>query len=482
MAVEKSVARFRPPAVVPFAERALWLQDAAAGEEVDRPLEQVPGRADVCIVGGGFAGLWTAIHLKQRDPSIDVTIVEAGVCGSGASGRNGGFVMTSWSKFGTLKKLCGVDDALHYARGVEQAVSDIGAFCEANDIDAHFRQGGWLWAATNRSQIDAWQFTIDELAKAGEAPYRILDPEEVARRSGSAVHVAGVFEDAPATVHPGLLARGLAGVARRLGVTIVEYAPMTELQVGPSPLVTTTRGSIRADRVVLTMAAWATALPTVRRSVVVIASDVVATEPIPERLKHLGFPQGLSISDSRRLVNYYRTTEDGRVVFGKGGGGLALGSRITAGLDRSPQLAQKVRRQFDRIYPTLADVPTARHWRGPVDYSSTGVPFIGPLNGDPRVLMAAGFSGNGVGPSYVAGTALADMVFGQEPERVPEGLRAPRSGGMPPEPVRYLGGRVVRAAVQRKEASEDQGRSPGRVITALAGLDPTSFTDRGTST
>jgi glycine/D-amino acid oxidase-like deaminating enzyme len=477
----KTLASFRPPAPVPLPERALWLDQALALENADHPVAQVPPRADFCIVGGGFAGLWTAIHLKQQDPSVDVTIIEAGLCGGGASGRNGGFVMTSWSKFGTLKKLCGVDDALLYARGVEQAVSDIGAFCEANDIDAHFRQGGWLWTATNPAQVDAWRFTVDELAAAGEHPYRVLEPEDVALRSGSDVHIAGVFEEAPATVHPGLLARGLTAVARRLGVNVVEHAPMTELQVEPMPLVSTTRGAIHADRVILTMAAWATGLAEVRRSVVVIASDVIATDPIPDRLRRLGWPTGLSISDSRRLVNYYRTTEDGRVVFGKGGGGLAMGARITSAFDRSPLLAKQVRHQFDRIYPTLADVPTARHWRGPVDYSSTGVPFVGPLRGHPQILVGAGFSGNGVGPSYVAGTALAQMALGREVERVPEGLRTPRAGGMPPEPVRYLGGRLVRAAVRRKETAEDRGRTPGRLITTLAGLDPTSFTDRGTS-
>ena len=91
----KTIASFRPPAPVPFAERALWLDQALALEDAGHPVAQLPSRTDVCIVGGGFAGLWTAIHLKQHDPSVDVTIVEAGLCGSGASGRNGGFVMTS---------------------------------------------------------------------------------------------------------------------------------------------------------------------------------------------------------------------------------------------------------------------------------------------------------------------------------------------------------------------------------------------------
>ncbi|UGS35732.1 Gamma-glutamylputrescine oxidoreductase [Capillimicrobium parvum] len=430
-------------------------------------------------MGGGFTGLWTAIHLRQADPSLDVVVVEAGTCGGQASGRNGGFVMTAWSKFATLQKVCGTDDARFYAHTVERAVTDIGAFCDAQGIDAHFRQGGWLWTATNRAQIDAWRYTVDQLAAVGGSPYELLESDEVARRSGSPAHLAGIFEAAPAAIHPGRLVVGLADVARRLGVTIVEGCSMTELRGGATPEVITPRGSIRADKVVLAISAWSTAIPEIRRSLIVIASDVIATDPIPRRLSAIGWAPGLSISDSRRLVNYYRTTDDGRVAFGKGGGGLALGSRISDAFNRSPAAARDVTAQFQRIYPMLSDVPIDRHWRGAVDYSATGLPFVGPLAKQPRILVAAGFSGNGVGPSYVAATALTDLALERDVERVPESMRMPRGARMPPEPVRYLAGRVVREAVRRKEDAEDLGRMPGRVLSMVASLDPTSFTDVG---
>nr|WP_295374629.1 FAD-binding oxidoreductase [Pseudoxanthomonas sp.] len=477
----KTLATFRPPALARRDEQALWLEQApASGSSGEQGA--LPSRCDVCIVGGGFAGLWTAIHLKQQDPHLDVVLVEAGSCGGGASGRNGGFVMTAWSKFATLQKLCGLDDALHYARAVEGAVDEIGAFCEARGIDAHFRKAGWLWTATNQAQLDAWKVTVDELAAAGVAPYELLERSEVAARSGSPVHVAGVFEAAPATVHPGRLAHGLTAVARDLGVAIVEHCPVTEIQAGSGTRLQTTRGAIHADRVVLAISAWATAIPEVRRSVIVIASDVIATAQAPDRLKGLGWAPGLAVSDSRRLVNYCRTTEDGRVVFGKGGGSLALGDRITDSFNRSESRSKYVRAQFDRLYPLLSDVPTARSWGGPVDYSATGLPFVGPLPRHPEVLVAAGFSGNGVGPSYVAGAALASMALERDVVHVPEALRVPHKSGLPPEPVRYIAGRLVREAVRRKEDAEDLGRTPGRLLGVLAGLDPTGLTDRGAAT
>ena len=477
--MRKPLATLRPPATVAPADRSLWLEQALDDEGDPHTDAQLPARCDVCVIGGGFTGLWTAIHLKRRDPSLDVVVVEAGLCGSGASGRNGGFVMTAWSKYGSLAKLCGSDQALTYARAVEAAVGEIGDFCTEHGVNAEFHQAGWVWAATSPAQLDAWKYTVDSLAAIGESPYELLTPEETARRTGSPVHLAGIFEAGPASVHPARLARGLRRVAAELGVTIVEHCPVHELAADPQPVVTTVRGSLRADRVVVGLGAWTAGVDAARSSLITIASDVIATEQMPDRLAALGIALGLSISDSRRLVNYYRSTEDGRIVFGKGGGDVGLGPRISGRFDRSDTRAADVEAQFRRIYPMLRDVRVSRTWRGPVDYSVNSLPFIGPLPGAPAVLAAAGFSGNGVGPSFVAGRALADMVLGGEAAEIPEGLRRPHRSLLPPEPLRYLAGRVVRAAVARKEDVEDLGREPNRVLSVVASLDPTSFTDSG---
>jgi glycine/D-amino acid oxidase-like deaminating enzyme len=480
--LRKPLATLRPPATVATADRSLWLEQALDAEDDPRTDAQPPVQCDVCVIGGGFTGLWTAIQLKRQDPSLDVVVVEAELCGAGGSGRNGGFVMTAWSKYGSLAKLCGADQALIYARAVQTAVGEIGAFCAEHGIDAEFHQAGWVWAATSPAQLDAWKYTVDSLAAIGESPYELLTPEETARRAGSPVHLAGVFEAAPASVHPARLARGLRRVALELGVTVVEHCPVTEIAADPQPVVTTVRGAVRADRVVVALGAWTAGLDAARSSLITIASDVIATEPMPDRLSAMGIELGLSISDSRRLVNYYRSTEDGRIVFGKGGGDVGLGQRIPEHFDRSDARAEDVEAQFRRIYPMLGDVRVSRRWRGPVDYSVNSLPFVGPVPGAPQVFVAAGFSGNGVGPSFVAGRALAEMVLGREAEEMPEKLRRPHRSFLPPEPLRYLAGRVVRAAVAHKEDVEDLGRQPSRVLSMVASLDPTSFTDSGPKT
>ena len=145
-------------------------------------------------------------------------------------------------------------------------------------------------------------------------------------------------------------------------------------------------------------------------------------------------------------------------------------------LHQSPR-AEEVSEQFHYVYPELADVPARRSWRGPVDYSLSGLPFFTALSGEPAVLVGAGFSGSGVGPSFVAGQILGAMALGEHDHPGPEGLCGIPGGAMPPEPFRFAGGALVRRAVARKESEADQGRTAGRLTRAVAALDPTSFVD-----
>ena len=452
--------------------RSLWLEQALAEAPAAEPAP-LPGRAEVCVVGGGYTGLWTALHLKRIRPEAEVVLIEADVCGGGASGRNGGFVMSSWSKFGSLCKLASVGEALRYCRAAEAAIGAIGEFCEERGIAAEFSRHGWLWAATNETQVDAWATTLAAVEAAGAAPFEPLDRDEVRRRSGSDAHLAGVFEACCATVHPARLARGLAGAAREAGVAVHEGTALRSL-AGDGPVrLETTRGSIACDRVVLATNAWAAAVPALRRAIVVVSSDVIATEPVPELLEGIGWKPGLAISDSRRMVNYYQRREDGTVVFGKGGGGLSFAGGVPAWMHGPSGRRRQAETHLRRLYPRLGAATVRASWCGPIDYSVTGLPFVGSLPGRERVLVGAGFSGNGVGPSYLAGKGLAELLCGAEPEDFPRAMRRPPVAKFPPEPLRYLGGRLVRDAIERKEDAEDGGRRPPRLVAAVAGLDPT---------
>jgi putative aminophosphonate oxidoreductase len=452
--------------------RSLWLDEALEGED-DAPRLEGEIRADVCIVGGGFTGLWTALRLKEHEPAVEVVLLEADVCGAGASGRNGGFVLSWWAKFRALEQVCGSEEALRLARASAAAVGELGAFCDAHGIDAHFRHDGWLWTATSPAQIGAWDDTVARLEQLGEAPFVRLEPEEVARRAASPTHLAGVLEPTAATLHPARLARGLRRVALERGIRVFERSPMRGLDRS-APAVRCEGGTLRAGRVVLALNAWAAGLPELRRALVVVPSDVIATPAIPERLSAIGWPGGTCIDDSRMMVNYWRSTLDGRIVFGKGGGGITYGGRIGREYEGPSPRAGWVLESFHRLYPALGDVLAERSWLGPIDRSRIGLPFFGPLGGNERILVGAGYSGNGVGPSFLGGRILASLALELDDEWAAAGLvRVP--GGLPPEPLRYLGGKVVRAAVGRKERAEDAGHEPRRLDLLIAGLAPAAL-------
>ena len=452
--------------------RGYWLDEALVREGGDAPPLTEHVRADVCIVGAGYTGLWTAIHLKEREPSLDVVVVERDIAGGGASGRNGGFVLSWWAKFSSLKKVCGAEEALRLARASADAVGEIGRFCSTHGIDAHFRPDGWLWTATSPAQIGAWDAALADAERLGARPFVRLSGEEVAARSGSPRHLAGVFEATAATVQPALLARGLRRVALDLGVRIFEHTPMTRLERANPPRVHTPRGSVSAERVVLALNAWAAALPELRRYLVVIASDMIATGQIAPRLSDIGWTGGLAISDSRLLVNYYRTTLDGRIAFGKGGGTLGFGGRAGARFDGASPRCAELERSLHGLYPTLGEARAISSWTGPIDRTMTGIPAFGRLGGRPDIFFGVGYSGNGVGPALLGGRILASLALGIEDEWARCGVVRALAGRFPPEPIRFLGGLVVRVAVARKERAEDAGRRPGAVVAALAGLAP----------
>jgi putative aminophosphonate oxidoreductase len=451
--------------------RSLWLQEALAGEE-DSPRLEGSLHADVCVVGGGLTGLWTALRLKELEPSLEVVVVERDVCGSGASGRNGGFVLSWWAKFALLERTCGTEEAVRLARASSDGIAEMKGFCSANGIDAHFRDKGWLWTATSRAQIGAWEPTIARLEELGESPFERLPPEEVARRAGSPRHLAGVFEPSAATVQPGLLARGLRRVAIERGVRVFEQSPMTSLERASPPVVRTDGGVVTADRVVLALNAWAGALPELRHALTVVASDVIATEPISDRLRAIGWTDGTCIDDSRMLVNYYRTTLDGRIVLGKGGGALSYGARIGPDYEVSSPRADELGRVLRWLYPQLEDVSVAASWLGPIDRSPVGLPFFTYLGGREDIVVGAGYSGNGVGPSYLGGRILASLALRKDDEWSRAGLVRAPVGSFPPEPIRYVGGLLVKAAVVRKERAEDSGERAGRLARWLASLAP----------
>lgn len=459
--------------------RSLWLREALADEAAAGPAPALQGtaRADVAIAGGGFTGLWTAIRLKEAAPSLDVAVVERDICGGGASGRNGGFVLSWWAKYLTLETLCGREEALRLARASQEAVEEVGRFCARHAPEACYRRNGWLWTATNAAGAGAWEATVEALRGLQVDPFVALTPAAVAERAGSRRHLAGIFDPGAATVQPARLARALRRRALELGVRIYEHTPLRRLRRSRPPAVETPGGRLDADKVVLALNAWAVREPEIRRAILVTSSDIVATRPLPEDSAWPGPETDLAITDSRLMVHYYRATADRRIVFGKGGGSgaLAFGGRLGTAFEGRSGYADMVERWLRWTYPEMPAAPRETDWTGPIDKSRDGLPLFGYLDGRADILYGVGFSGNGVGPTVLAGRILSSLALERNDAWAACGLVRPLRRDFPREPARYVGGKVVRRAVMAMDDAADRGRAAPWPVRRLAAFAPVSL-------
>jgi glycine/D-amino acid oxidase-like deaminating enzyme len=452
----------------PAINPVLWLEQAMAADPGE-PCPPLAGRvhADVCIVGGGFAGLWTALEVSEQAPDAEIVILDAEAVGFGASGRNGGWMTSWWDELDGLTARFGSEHARWLAAESSAAIDRIEAVCAEEGIECHLRRGGALVGAAAPAQRGDW----DALARLGADGYvRPIGADELRRRSGSPVLLDGIELSDAGAVHPALLARGLRRLALRRGIRIFEGTTMRHLDRGSPATVITSAGRVEAGAVAITLGAWAAQVRELRRTFLPVASHIVATEPIPERLEALGWTGGELLGDTRLLVHYAQVAPDGRIVFGRGGGVFGSAGRVNGRHFVDPHAVQVVAEDFRRWFPSLADVTLTHAWGGPVDHAPGHLPFVGTLGDHGSVHYAAGFSGNGVAPSAFVGRILGRRVLGIRDAYTECGLVGGPPGYLPPEPLRTAGGLVVRDAVARAEAAEEAGRTPDPVTGALRRL------------
>jgi glycine/D-amino acid oxidase-like deaminating enzyme len=470
---------FRPWVVPDQKRRCLWIDDALSAEN-DRKVTELAGTQifDVCIVGGGFTGLWTALHLREHDAGLRIAILEADECGTGASGRNSGGMGHWWAKLPTLVRLFGVEDARFLLQASLDILDQIRDFVETNHIKCDLRRGLAAWSATARSQIGAWNPMFAAAKKIGLVPpYRTLSSEELRAKFGKGPYHAAIVEEGGTRVQPALLARGLRRLALGNGIEIFERSPVTQISgQADSVIVKTEVGQIVSKQVVLAANAWMAHLPPFRATTMVLSSDIIVTERIPELIKSCGIGDRPGGVNSRLMLNYGGYTPDGRVYLGRGAGSVALAAKIGPMFDYSARQAAEVEDDFRFLYPEFRQVPIARAWAGPIDRSTTGLPSFGRLS-DKRIHFAIGFTGHGVAASAIAGRVLAGNILEKQDRWTDAGacLLRGKAGVFPPEPIRYVAARVVRASVVRKELADRKGRRPYAIDTYLSKLSNASL-------
>jgi glycine/D-amino acid oxidase-like deaminating enzyme len=228
---------------------------------------------------------------------------------------------------------------------------------------------------------------------------------------------------------------------------------------------------VRAPDVVVAINAAATGWRPVARHVTNFGSYVVLTEPVPELLEEIGWTGGEAIVDARMFLHYFRTTNDGRVLMGSGSGPIGFRGKLDGRFTSDSPTAARAEHGLRRLLPRLADVRIERAWGGPIDVSADHLPFFGTAPG--RVHYGLGYSGHGVGPSWLGGQILASLALRLDDEWTALPLATRRVPSLPPEPLKRLGGGLVRSAIMAVERADEDGRRaalPARLGAALPRL------------
>ena len=447
-----------------------WLADAEPDDAC--PAYVGDTATDVAIVGGGFTGLWTALALKQRSPETDVVVLEAATCGWAASGRNGGSVHGYWSAWPKLPALVGEAAALEMSAMGSEAQEAIGDFCRTSPTETQWHEDGFAMVATSAAQ----EQQLDSVLRCAEAMPDAYRPRAIARDDlwGLTRNPAigrGLLFPEGATVQPARLVRALKQACVAAGVRVHESSTVDEIDTENTAVQTST-GRLRARDIVLATNAWMSSIRPIVKHTTNLSSHVAVTEPMPDVVSELNWPRGRMVRDARMFLNWVRTTADDRFIVGTGAGPLSAGGRVIRSHARHRRTVRGVMEALATFVPQAAHARFEAAWGGAIDLSSDNCPYFATLQGT-RIHYGTGYSGHGVNAAWIGGQALASLASGVQDRWTTSAFCARRRPVLPPEPVRYLGGALVRRHTIALEDAYDQERTPStqtRIVAALPRL------------
>ena len=408
--------------------------------------------ADLVVVGGGFSGLWTALLAKQDDPGRDVVLVEGGRIAEGATGRNGGFVAASlthgfsngfdrWpDEMPTLMRL-----GSENLDAIEATIADFG-------IDCDWQRSGGIDVAVEPHQIAGLQEAADLSAGFGE-PLAVLSADQMRARVNSASYLGGLLDArGVALVDPARLAWGLRRACLDLGVRIYERTPVTGMRSeGGRVVVLTRRGRLESGRVALATNAYPPLLKRLRHYVVPVYDYVLMTEPLTDRQwSAIGWDGREGLSDAGNQFHYYRTTQDGRILWGGYDAVYHRGDGFGPRFEQSRECSERLAGHFLQTFPDLEGIRFSHTWGGAIDTCSRFSAFWGTAF-DGMVAYVAGYTGLGVGASRFGAATMLDLLDGRTTERTELEMVRTKPLPFPPEPARSLGIRWTTAALRKAD-------------------------------
>jgi glycine/D-amino acid oxidase-like deaminating enzyme len=433
-------------------------------DEAVEPRAPLEGDAqfDVAIVGAGYAGLWTAYYLNQREPGCRIAIVEADVAGFGASGRNGGWCAYHFSGLeGLMADPNQREGAVALQRAMFDAVDEVGRASAAAGIDCDYAKGGMLIAGRTRFDLERLREECDEMIEYGfsEEDCRWLDAGAFAERARIHGALGGIYSPHCAAIQPAKLACGLASFLEARGVSLFEQSPVRTIAKG---ILTTDRGRIRADNVLRCTEGYTCRLPGLKRAIMPLHSMMIATEPLPDSVwKEIGLHGRPTFADRRRSVTYGQRTADDRLTFGTRGN-YYYGSGVHDYFDSNSQDFAHTHSALLELFPSLADVEITHRWGGAIGVTRDWAPFV-QFDSHTGLGAVGGFAGNGVAAANLTGRTLAELVLRETTERTSFSFVNHVSRNWEPEPLRWMGFNAVLKMGEWADAKEEKGREAGLI-------------------
>jgi glycine/D-amino acid oxidase-like deaminating enzyme len=441
---------------------AFWYADMG-GLPVPRPGLDGDAQADVCIIGAGYTGLWTAWYLKALAPALDVLVIERAFAGYGASGRNGGWLTGGFAWNHTrYAAAAGAEPVRRMVRLLLGCVDEVIAVAEAEGIEADILRTEEILVAVNPGQLARAQAEVATRRAWGvpEDRVRLIGAAEALAR----IEVPGVqgamLVEGMARVQPAKLVRGLAAACERRGVRIAEGTAVSAIAPGR---VTTDRGTVRAGTILRATEGFTAGLPGLERTWLPLNSAQIVTEPLPAAVwDRIGWARGELFGDFANSYCYCQRTREGRIAVGARGVPYRWGSAIDRDGEADAETVRRLRAILDRHFPAARGARVEHAWCGVL-----GVPrdWCATVGFDPatRIGHAGGYVGVGVSTANLAGRTLADLALGRASEltTLPWVNRPVRQWER--EPCRWLGVHGMYALLNAADRAEARGSRPSRL-------------------
>ncbi|MEU0273554.1 FAD-dependent oxidoreductase [Streptomyces sp. NPDC006307] len=435
-----------------------------AQEGTPAPREPLPGdtTADVCIVGGGYTGLWTAYYLKKAVPFLNITVLEAKFCGYGASGRNGGWLYNGIAGRARYAKRHGHEAAVRLQRAMNDTVAEVVKVAGEEGIDADIHQGGVLEVAHTPAQLARLKDFHSVEVAFGETDRELYGARDTAARIRVTGAVGSSWTPHGARIHPVKLVKGLAAAVEALGVTIHESTPVTEIR--PKHAVTP-YGTVRAPYILRCTEGFTANIKGHKRTWLPMNSSMIATEPLPPEVwDELGWNNRETLGDMAHAYMYAQRTADDRIALGGRGIPYRYGSRTDNDGRTQPATIEALRDILIRFFPSLAGTRIAHAWSGvlgvPRDWCATVT-----LDRTTGLGWAGGYVGSGVATANLAARTLRDLIQQDSGQSGPTDLTTlpwvnHKVRPWEPEPLRWLGVHTLYAAYRTADHQETTTNTP----------------------